>query len=231
MTQQLALQSAKSRLQLQRKIHEREALIYEPTGRVRQIIERLAARKALENELYFVITYLYGLATSYCSLLDMFTYVAQSEFKRCGRLFDRVKVLAKTWQLGYVNALETVAKNTKSPLLKDFLERFSEMLKTGEMYEKFLMMEHEAYVVAYEAEYERSLKNVENLGNCVFGNHYLHYFRDHHTHSNSSALGDKWRFESPVHVFHACPRARRYARSIRIRSLPSDSSGRFHLHA
>lgn len=166
MTQQLALQSAKSRLQLQRKIHEREALIYEPTGRVRQIIERLAARKALENELYFVITYLYGLATSYCSLLDMFTYVAQSEFKRCGRLFDRVKVLAKTWQLGYVNALETVAKNTKSPLLKDFLERFSEMLKTGEMYEKFLMMEHEAYVVAYEAEYERSLKNVENLGNA-----------------------------------------------------------------
>jgi flagellar protein FlaJ len=166
MTEQLTVQSAKSRPQLQRKIQAREALIYGSKSRIIQIIERLTARNALENELYFVITYLYGLATSYCSLLDMFNYVAQSEFKRCGQLFNRVKALAKTWHLGFVNALEIVAKNAKSPLLKDFLERFSQMLKTGEMYEKFLMMEHEAYVVAYEAEYERSLKNVENLGNA-----------------------------------------------------------------
>ena len=165
MTEQIALQSAKSR-QLQQKMRERELLIYGSKGRIRRLLNRLSERNALENELYFVITYLYGLATSYCSLLDMFNYVAQSEFKRCGRLFNRVKVLAKTWHLGFVNALEEVARNSKSALLKDFLERFSQMLKTGEMYEKFLMMEHEAYVVAYEAAYERSLKNVENLGNA-----------------------------------------------------------------
>jgi flagellar protein FlaJ len=147
-------------------MRERELLIYGSKGRLRRLLSKLSERNALENELYFVITYLYGLATSYCSLLDMFNYVAQSEFKRCGRLFNRVKVLAKTWHLGFVNALEEVAKNSKSALLKDFLERFSQMLKTGEMYEKFLMMEHEAYVVAYEAAYERSLKNVENLGNA-----------------------------------------------------------------
>jgi flagellar protein FlaJ len=145
---------------------EKELLIYGSRGRLKRLIARLTERNALENELYFVITYLYGLATSYCSLLDMFNYVAQSEFKRCGRLFNRVKVLAKTWHLGFVNALEEVAKTSKSALLKDFLERFSQMMKTGEMYEKFLMMEHEAYVVAYEAAYERSLKNVENLGNA-----------------------------------------------------------------
>ncbi|HUK27234.1 MAG TPA: hypothetical protein VLV31_02315 [Candidatus Acidoferrales bacterium] len=151
---------------MQERLKKREASLYGSKTRGQVLLERLTQRNALENELYFVITYLYGLATSYCSLLDMFNYVAQSEFKRCGRLFDRVKVLAKTWHLGFVNALEVVAKDTKSKLLKDFLERFSQMLKTGEMYEKFLMMEHEAYVVAYEAEYERGLKNVENLGNA-----------------------------------------------------------------
>jgi len=166
MTEQVALQSAKSRQLLEQKLREREILLYGSKGRLRRTIRKLTERNSLENELYFVITYLYGLATSYCSLLDMFNYVAQSEFKRCGRLFNRVKVLAKTWHLGFVNALEEVAKTSKSTLLKDFLERFSQMLKTGEMYEKFLMMEHEAYVVAYEAAYERSLKNVENLGNA-----------------------------------------------------------------
>jgi len=166
MTAQVPVQSAPSRAQLQEKIRKREAVMYGSKSGLRRFVERLGERNSLENELYFVITYLYGLATSYCSLLDMFNYVAQSEFKRCGRLFDRVKVLAKTWHLGFVNALEVVSKDTKSKLLKDFLERFSQMLKTGEMYEKFLMMEHEAYVVAYEAEYERNLKNVENLGNA-----------------------------------------------------------------
>ena len=166
MTEQVTVQSAKSRQLLEKKARERQVLLYGSKGGIKNILKKLAERNSLENELYFVITYLYGLATSYCSLLDMFNYVAQSEFKRCGSLFNRVKVLAKTWHLGFVNALEEVARHTKSPLLKDFLERFSQMLKTGEMYEKFLMMEHEAYVVAYEAAYERSLKNVENLGNA-----------------------------------------------------------------
>jgi flagellar protein FlaJ len=120
----------------------------------------------LESELYFVITYLYGLATSYCSLGDMFTYVAQSEFKKCAQIFDRINVLAKTWHLGFVNSLEEAAKQTKSTLLRDFLERFSQMLKTGELYDRFLMMEHEAYTVGYEAQYERDLKSMENLGNA-----------------------------------------------------------------
>jgi flagellar protein FlaJ len=136
------------------------------TGRVRRLVERLNERNAVENELYFVITYLYGLATSYCSLEDMFTYVAQSEFKSCGRLFDRVSELATTWHFGFVNALEGVAKQVKGPLLKDFLERFSQMLKTGDLYDRFLMMEHEAYTAAYEAEYERKLHTMETLGNA-----------------------------------------------------------------
>ena len=135
-------------------------------GRLRRIVDRLTERNALENELYFVITYLYGLATSYCSLGDMFIYVAQSEFKRSAQIFDRINVLAKTWHLGFVNALEEAAKQTKSTLLRDFLERFSQMLKTGELYDKFLMMEHEAYTVAFEAQYERDLKSMENLGNA-----------------------------------------------------------------
>jgi flagellar protein FlaJ len=138
----------------------------EQRGRLRRILDRLTERNALESELYFVITYLYGLATSYCSLGDMFTYVAQSEFKKCARIFDRINVLAKTWHLGFVNALEEAGKQTKSVLLRDFLERFSQMLKTGELYDKFLMMEHEAYTVGYEAQYERDLKSMENLGNA-----------------------------------------------------------------
>jgi flagellar protein FlaJ len=166
MTEQVALQVPKARTMLERKLRSRESLAFGSKSRLGRVIERLTAKNAVENELYFVITYLYGLATSYCSLLDMFSYVAQSEFERCGRLFNRVKVLARTWHLGFVNALEEVARNAKSALLKDFLERFSQMIKTGEMYDKFLMMEHEAYVVAYEAEYERSLKSVENLGNA-----------------------------------------------------------------
>jgi len=166
MTEQVALQVPKARTLLERKLRNRGVLAFESKSRLRRFSGKLTEKNALENELYFVITYLYGLATSYCSLVDMFNYVAQSEFKRCGKLFNRVKVLARTWHLGFVNALEEVAKNSKSVLLKDFLERFSQMLKTGEMYDKFLMMEHEAYVVAYEAEYERSLKSVENLGNA-----------------------------------------------------------------
>lgn len=166
MTEQVALQRQRARTALVEKLRTQNTGSFEPQGRLRRIVDQLTARNALESELYFVITYLYGLATSYCSLLDMFNYVAQSEFKRCGKLFNRVKVLARTWHLGFVNALEEVARNSKSPLLKDFLERFSQMLKTGEMYDKFLMMEHEAYVVAYEAQYERNLKNVENLGNA-----------------------------------------------------------------
>jgi flagellar protein FlaJ len=138
----------------------------EERGRLRRIFEGLTERNASENELYFVITYLYGLATSYCSVGDMFTYVAQSEFKRCGRIFERINVLARTWHYGFVSALEEVARNVKSTLLKEFLERFSQMLKTGEHYDRFLMMEHEAYTVAYEAQYERSLKSMENLGNA-----------------------------------------------------------------
>ena len=117
MTEQVTLQSAKARqFKQQQKMREREILLYGSQGRLGRIIKKLTERNALENELYFVITYLYGLATSYCSLLDMFNYVAQSEFKRCGQLFNRVKVLAKTWHLGFVNALEEVAKNTKSAL-------------------------------------------------------------------------------------------------------------------
>lgn len=166
MTEQVALQVPKARTLLERKLRNRATLAIEPKSPLRRFSEKLTEKNALENELYFVITYLYGLATSYCSLVDMFNYVAQSEFKRCGRLFNRVKVLARTWHLGFVNALEEVARNARSALLKDFLERFSQMMKTGEMYDKFLMMEHEAYVVAYEAEYDRSLKSVENLGNA-----------------------------------------------------------------
>lgn len=135
-------------------------------GRLRRIFEGLTERNTSENELYFVITFLYGLATSYCSIGDMFIYVAQSEFKRCGRIFERINVLARTWHYGFVNALEEVAKRVKSTLLREFLERFSQMLKTGEHYDRFLMMEHEAYTVAYEAQYERSLKSMENLGNA-----------------------------------------------------------------
>ena len=167
MTEQVALQvRKKARTSLVEKLQKRGTLASESKSPLKRFIEPLTAKNALENELYFVITYLYGLATSYCSLVDMFNYVAQSEFKRCGRMFNRVKVLARTWHLGFVNALEEVARNSKSALLRDFLERFSQMMKTGEMYDKFLMIEHEAYVVAYEAEYERSLKNVENLGNA-----------------------------------------------------------------
>jgi flagellar protein FlaJ len=135
-------------------------------GRLRQIIDGLTERNASENELYFVITYLYGLATSYCSVGDMFVYVAHSEFKRCGRIFERINTLARTWHYGFVSALEEVSRGAKSKLLKEFLERFSQMLKTGEHYDRFLMMEHEAYTVAYEAEYERALKSMENLGNA-----------------------------------------------------------------
>jgi flagellar protein FlaJ len=162
MTKQVALQKVEARTAPQ-PVH-REA----SSARRFNIRKHLSLgeRDTLENELYFVITYLYGLATSYCSLTDMFNYVAQSEFKRCGQLFNRIKVLANTWNLGFVRALEETAKQVKSRLLKDFMERFSQMLKTGETYDRFLMMEHEAYVVAYEAEYERQLKSMENLGNA-----------------------------------------------------------------
>jgi len=160
MTAQVALQKPEARVAADHRDRKRSR------SRFSQLLESLEERNTLENELYFVITYLYGLATSYCSLVDMFDYVSQSEFKRCGRLFRRIKVLAKTWNLGFVKALEETAKQVKSALLRDFMERFSQMLKTGETYDRFLMMEHEAYVVAYEAEYERQLKSMENLGNA-----------------------------------------------------------------
>jgi len=135
-------------------------------NRTQQCVEKLVERNTVENELYYVITYLYGLATSYCSLDDMFGYVSRSEFKNCGRLFRRIGELATTWHLGFVNALEQVAKQVKSTLLKDFLERFSQMLKAGEFHDKFLMMEHEAYATAFEAEYDRKLHGMEILGNA-----------------------------------------------------------------
>jgi flagellar protein FlaJ len=127
---------------------------------------KISEKKKVENELYFVITYLYGVATSYCSLENMFNYVAQSEFKQCAKIFNRIGILAKKWHLGFINSLEAAAQAVKSKLLRDFLERFSQMLKTGDTYDRFLMIEHEAYVVAYEAEYDRSLKSMENLSNA-----------------------------------------------------------------
>jgi flagellar protein FlaJ len=167
MSKQVALQeqeARKARLPTGKK--RKLKLPGEERGRLRLIFDALTERNSSENELYFVITYLYGLATSYCSVGDMFTYVAQSEFKRCGRIFDRINVLATTWHYGFVSALEEVAKQVKSTLLKEFLERFSQMLKTGEHYDRFLTMEHEAYTVGYEAQYERGLKSMENLGNA-----------------------------------------------------------------
>jgi flagellar protein FlaJ len=130
------------------------------------LFDRITEKKKTENELYFVITYLYGVATSFCSLENMFNYVAQSEFKQCAKIFNRIAVLAKKWHLGFINSLEATAKTVRSKLLRDFLERFSQMLKTGDMYDRFLMTEHEAYVVGYEAEYDRSLKSMENLSNA-----------------------------------------------------------------
>jgi len=164
MSEQVTVQAERARTLRDAKV--RELLRKEKKSWIKKFYEGITERHAIENELYFVITYLYGLATSYCSLLDMFSYVASSEFKRCATIFNRIRVLARTWHFGFVNALEEVAKQSKSPLLKDFLERFSQMLKTGEVFDKFLMMEHEAYVVAYEAEYERNLKSMENLGNA-----------------------------------------------------------------
>jgi flagellar protein FlaJ len=166
MSEQVALGAKKTRIEGTKAPAHRFRIPPPQKRSVLGIFDRFLEKNATENELYFVITYMYGLATSYCSILDMFNYVAHSEFRRCGKIFDRVRVLAKTWHLGFVRALEQVSKNTKSSLLQDFLERFSQMLKTGELYDKFLMMEHEAYVVAFEAEYERNLKTVENLGNA-----------------------------------------------------------------
>ncbi len=167
MTKQLALQKHRTQesILLARKSRTVK-LPGEERKKVRSILAELTERNATESELYFVVTYMFGLATSYCSIVDMFSYVAKSEFRRCARIFDRINVLATSWHLGFVNALEEVGKRVKSTLLRQFLERFSQMLKTGELHEKFLMIEHESYTVAYEAQYERELKSMENLGNA-----------------------------------------------------------------
>ena len=127
---------------------------------------RLSGKKKIESELYFVITYMFGVATSYSSLEEMFGYVARSEFKNCARIFERIKVLAKKWHIGFIRSIELTARTVRSKLLQDFLERFSQMLKTGDAYDRFLVMEHEAYVAGFEAEYDRCLKSVENLSDA-----------------------------------------------------------------
>jgi len=127
---------------------------------------RIREKRKIESELYFVITYMFGVATSFSSLEDMFGYVARSEFKHCAQIFERIKVLARRWHIGFIRSIEVTARSVKSKLLQDFLERFSQMLKTGDPYDRFLVMEHEAYVAGFEAEYDRCLKSVENLSNA-----------------------------------------------------------------
>jgi flagellar protein FlaJ len=130
------------------------------------LLSRLTEKKKIESELYYVITYMFGVATSFSSLEDMFGYVARSEFKHCAKIFDRIRVLAKRWHIGFIRSIELTARTIKSKLLQDFLERFSQMLKTGDAYNRFLLVEHEAYVAGFEAEYDRSLKSIETLSNA-----------------------------------------------------------------
>lgn len=122
----------------------------------------------IDNQLALLITYMGGLSTSQAARDDIFAKAAskKEEFGAAAAEIERVRIIAKSWNFGYIDATIVVAKTTPSRLFEDFLSRFSQALDSGEPLSEFLAKEQRVIIDRWSSNYRRKLKGLENLADA-----------------------------------------------------------------
>ncbi len=82
-------------------------------------------------------------------------------------MLNRIASLAIDWGYGFVRSIRLVAKDVRNRVFREFLLRFSEVLRTGEDIVRFLDVEYAAVRRNYQAQYSRAM----DLMRIILGMH------------------------------------------------------------
>jgi len=108
--------------------------------------------------LLFLLLHLYAIATGKPTRRRLFEpRCIVGRYGEYETILRRIAVLAVEWGYGFVKAIRMIAGRVKNGLFRDFLLRFSEVLRTGEDVEAFLDVEYRALRRNFQAQYYRSM--------------------------------------------------------------------------
>ncbi len=112
--------------------------------------------KLIDKDLLFLITHMYAVSTGKPMRKRLFSLeCVAGGYGEYDRLLRKIGVLAVDWSYGFVRAIRLVARTIKHGIFRDFLTRFSEILRTGEDPERFLDTESRVLRRNYQNDYYR----------------------------------------------------------------------------
>lgn len=110
----------------------------------------------IDKDLLFLITHLHAVSTGRPARKRLFNLESVAGgYGEYESFLRKIGVLAVDWSYGFVRAIRLVARTIKQSIFRDFLIRFSEILRTGEDPEKFLDTEARVLRRNYQNGYYR----------------------------------------------------------------------------
>jgi len=117
--------------------------------------------KKVDDETFFILTYMAALATGDVDRKSLFYYTSQQTQYKISRYFDTAHILASKWGHEYSEAFRLIAKRIKTKRLEELFGRLSGALISGEPEKEFLKTELESRKTIYDNEYETSLEGLK----------------------------------------------------------------------
>ena len=130
-------------------------------AKIRDKIKELDEERLIDNDVFFVLTYMASLSTARLSRNKIFEMVAEKKEYYVSKYFKKIVNLVKNWNYDYATACEIISKKVKNERLKRFFDRLSNAISAGEPEEVFLKREWKVFKTIRKDEYERNLESLK----------------------------------------------------------------------
>ncbi len=112
----------------------------------------------IDQDLLFLIAHMYAVSTGKPMRKRLFDLKCiAGDYGEYESILKRIAVLAVEWSYGFVTAIRMIANKIRNLTFRDFLLRFSEVLRTGEELERFLDVEYRALRRNFQTQYYRAM--------------------------------------------------------------------------
>ncbi len=112
----------------------------------------------IDQDLLFLIAHMYAVSTGKPVRKRLFDLKCiAGDYGEYESVLKRIAVLAVEWSYGFVSAIRMIADKVRNLTFRDFLLRFSEVLRTGEELERFLDVEFRALRRNFQTQYYRAM--------------------------------------------------------------------------
>lgn len=128
------------------------------------VIKLSEAKADVDNHLHYFITYAGTISTMNIARGLFFKKISEKKvFGGISDIFQRIRYLAKSWNLGFARSCRIMVRRSPSVMLGDFLDRLAVVMDFGQDLEIFLYDEQESVLDDYRVQYTKSLETIKML--------------------------------------------------------------------